>query len=623
MKQFKAESKKVLDLMINSIYTNREIFLRELLSNASDAEDKLYYKSLKENLGLTQGSFNIKLEVNKKDKTISITDNGIGMTKDELETFLGTIAKSDSEQFNEEIKDKEVNVIGRFGVGFYSAFMIAKKINVISKKYGSDEAYIWSSSGIDGYTIKESKKDSYGTQIILYLKDDTTEVTYSNYLEEYEIRSLVKKYSNYIKYPINMDIEKEKEIKSDLEVEEGKEKEPVYEKFIETETLNSMTPIWTKKKKDITDEEFNEYYKSEFHQYENPISTIFSKVEGNLEYTALLYIPSKAPYNLYYKNFEKGLKLYSNNILIMDKCKELLPDYFAFTEGIVSCDLDLNISRETVQTNYELKKIAQSIEKKIKSELETLLKDKRSEYEEFYKNCGLRFKYSIYESYGSAAANLQDLLLYKSLKDDKLITLKEYKENIKENQKQIYYVSSTTSDSAKAIPQTGYLLDSGYDVLLFSDDIDEFVIQMLGKVDDLEFKNITTGSLGLEELKTNDSDKELVNYLKEQLKGKVDNVKLSGELKKYPVALTSDGNLTIEMEKLINKLPNSEKVNASKILEINYNHSIYQKLLELYVNDKDKLNEYASILLDFSKLIAGLDIEDKASLVIKVSELLS
>jgi molecular chaperone HtpG len=614
MKQFKAESKKILDLMINSIYTNKEVFLRELISNASDAIDKLYFKSLQENLGLNFDSFSIHLDHDSKKKTITITDNGIGMNKEELEQYLGVIAKSDSESFKEANKEKEdVNIIGRFGVGFYSSFMIAKKVIVLSKKYGEDMAYEWSSNGIEGYNTKETNKDSHGTTIILTLKDDKEEENYSKYCSEYELKDLVKKYSNYVRYPIIMSVEK-KELDSD-----GKETKNTYSV---DETINSMTPIWNKKKNELSEEEINSYYDDEFHDSEKPISSIFISLEGSVDYKAVLFIPRKAPYDYYYKSFEKGLKLYSSNVLIMDKCKDLLPDHYSMVRGVVSSDLNLNISREVIQQTSELSKIAKSIEKKIKAELLNLLKEKREDYEVFFDSFGRRIKYSIWESYGMLSEELKDLLIFKSVKTDKYVSLEEYVKSMKEEDKYIYFARSNSIASAKLIPQVDYLLKKEVDILLFNYEVDEFLTKIMSKYMDKEFKSVTSGAINEEKIEYNDEEKQVLDYIKEKLGSNIEAANFSNTIGDFPVTFTSSGPISVEMEKTINQGPKEEAVSANKNLEINKEHKIHDILLSLNKEDKSKLDEVIDVLYNLARLNAGLEVDNIQEVIKKIANLI-
>ncbi len=624
-KEFKAESKRLLEMMINSIYTHKEIFLRELISNASDAMDKLYFKSMSENTGITRSDMAIKLEVNKDDRKLIITDNGIGMTKDELENNLGTIAKSGSLAFkNENEKTEDVNIIGQFGVGFYSAFMVAKKVTVISKAYGADTAYMWESEGVDGYTISEAQKDDHGTQIILEIKDNAEEENYDEFLTPYKIKQLVKKYSDYIRYPIKMDMEHEK-------LKEGSKDE--YETEIVTETLNSMTPIWKKSKSELKDEEYNQFYKDKFYDFEDPLVHIHTRTEGTATYTALLYIPAKAPYDYYSKNFEKGLQLYSSGVLIMDKCADLLPDYFSFVRGLVdSEDLSLNISREMLQHDRQLKLIAKSLEKSIRNELKKLQKNDREKYEKFFDAFGTQLKYGIYESFGANKESLQDLLMFKSSFGG-YVTLEEYVSRMKDEQKYIYFASGSSIARIEALPQTEMVRDKGYEILYFTDHVDEFTMQMMHDFNGKEFKSVSADDLGLEtdaekeEIKKAEEDnKGLFDLMTEKLGGKVKAVKLSQRLKTHPVCITSEGMLSVEMEKVLSAMPDEQAHNAKaeKILEINASHPIFEKLKKLYAEDnKDKVAEYADILYSQALLIEGMPIENPVDFTNKLCEIMA
>ena len=624
-KEFKAESKRLLEMMINSIYTHKEIFLRELISNASDAMDKLYFKSMSENTGITRSDMAIKLEVNKDDRKLIITDNGIGMTREELENNLGTIAKSGSLAFkNENEKTDDVNIIGQFGVGFYSAFMVAKKVTVISRAYGADTAYMWESEGVDGYTISEAQKDDHGTQIILDIKDNADEENYDEFLAPYKIKQLVKKYSDYIRYPIKMDVEHEK-------LKEGSKDE--YEKEIVTETLNSMTPIWKKSKSELTDEEYAQFYKDKFFDYDKPLAHIHTRTEGTATYTALLYIPAKAPYDYYSKNFEKGLQLYSSGVMIMDKCGDLLPDYFSFVRGLVdSEDLSLNISREMLQHDRQLKLIAKSLEKSIKNELKKLQKNDREKYEKFFDSFGTQLKYGIYESCGANKENLQDLLMFKSSFGG-YVTLEEYVSRMKDDQKYIYFASGSSIARIEALPQTEMVRDKGFEILYFTDHVDEFTMQMMHDYNGKEFKSVSADDLGLEtdeekeEIKKAEEDnKGLFDLMTEKLGGKVKAVKLSQRLKTHPVCITSEGMLSVEMEKVLSAMPDEQAHNAKaeKILEINASHPIFEKLKKLYAEDnKDKVGEYADILYSQALLIEGMPIENPVEFTNKLCEIMA
>lgn len=619
-KQFKAESKKLLDMMINSIYTHKEIFLRELISNASDAIDKLYFRSLTdETVGLNKDDFKIEIVLDKDARTITITDNGCGMTADELENNLGTIAKSGSLDFKKSMDEKsDVEIIGQFGVGFYSAFMISDKVTVLSRAFGAEEANLWVSEGAEGYTVEPAEKDTVGTVITLYLKDDTEEDKYSEFLETYRITSIVRKYSDYIRYPIVMDIETTKPV-------EGKEDE--YETVTETKTLNSMIPLWRKNKSEITPEEYESFYRDKFFDYEKPAKVIHSKVEGQATYDALLFIPKKAPYDYYTKSYEKGLQLYSNGVLIMDKCPDLLPDYFSFVKGLVdSADLSLNISREVLQHDHQLKLIAKTIEKKIKTELSNMLKKDREVYEEFYKSFGMQLKYGLYEGYGMHKEVLQDLILFVSSYEDKLTTLNEYVDRMKDGQENIYYACGETKAKIDMLPKVEAVKDKGYEILYFTDNIDEFAIQMLRTYEDKTFVNVMADSLDLdseeekEELKKENEDcKALLDKMSETLGESVNSVRFTNTLKNYPACLTSEGMLSTEMEKVLNAMPNSENVKAEIVLELNSNHPIAEKLKTL---DDDMLAKYTKLLYMQARLIGGLTVEDPAEFSRLISELM-
>ena len=626
-KEFKAESKRLLEMMINSIYTHKEIFLRELISNASDAMDKLYFKSMEENLGLTRSDMQITLAVDKDARTLTITDNGIGMTKDELENNLGTIAQSGSFEFKRDNeKTEDVDVIGQFGVGFYSAFMVAKKVTVISKAYGADKAYMWQSVGAEGYSIEDAEKDTNGTVITLEIKDNADEENYDEFLTPYKIKELVKKYSDYIRYPIKMDVEHEK-LKEGTGVDG---KEPEYEKEIVTETLNSMVPIWKKSKTELKDEDYNQFYKDKFYDYTDPLLHIHTKTEGTATYSALLYIPQNAPYDYYSKNYEKGLQLYSSGVMIMEKCSDLLPDYFSFVKGLVdSEDLSLNISREMLQHDRQLKIIAKSIEKSIKNELKKLLKNEREKYEKFFETFGSQIKYGIYEAYGMNKDELQDLLLFKT-SNGGTTTLEEYVSRMKEDQKYIYFASGSSVTRIESLPQTEQVRDKGYEILYLTDHVDEFCLQMMHDFDGKEYKSVSADDLGLdtpeekEEIKKAEEDnKSLFEFMTEKLGGKVKAGKLSQRLKSHPGCITSEGMLSVEMEKVLSAMPNGEGAKAEKILEINPNHAIFGKLKELYESDKEKAADYADILYNQALLIEGMPIENPVEFSNKVCELLA
>ncbi len=629
-KQFKAESKRLLDLMINSIYTHKEIFLRELISNASDAVDKLYYKTITEgDTGISRDDFGIRIETDRENRTLKIIDNGMGMTREELEKNLGTIAKSGSLDFKSEIDKKdEIDIIGQFGVGFYSAFMVSDKVSVLSRAYGSDEAYIWESSGADGYTITEAEKDSSGTEITLTLKEDTDDEKYSEYLDTYKIKSLITKYSDYIRYPIQMMVEKHR-LKPGCEDKKPEEQE--YETYQELETLNSMVPLWKKNKSEIKDEDYSEFYKDKFYDFTDPAKVIHTDVEGVVSYTALLFIPGQAPFNYYTKDYEKGLQLYSSGVLIMDKCPDLLPDYFSFVKGLVdSQDLSLNISREMLQHDRQLRAIAQRLEKKIKSELLSMLKTDREKYISFFKNFGLQLKYGLYDSFGANKETLKDLLMFYSSTEKALVTLSEYVSRMKHEQKYIYYASGETVEQIDRLPQTELLKEKGYEILYLTDSIDEFALQVMREFDEKQFKSVSGDDLDIEESKEEkeaaekqaEESKDMLEFMKESLDGKVSEVKLSHRLKSHPVCLTSKGGLSIEMEKVLNAMPTDEKVQAERVLEINAKHPVLEKLKKEYDTDKDKVRKYAALLYDQARLIEGLPIEDPVEFSNAVCELM-
>ena len=623
-KQFKAESKRLLDMMINSIYTHKEIFLRELISNASDAIDKLYFKSLTDtSMGVNRSDLKIDIALDKEKRTITISDNGIGMTKEELEENLGTIANSGSLAFKKENDlGDDVDIIGQFGVGFYSAFMVGKLVTVYSKAYGSNEAYKWESVGVDGYTIDKCDKEGHGTTIVITLKDNTEEENYDKYLEQWQIQSLVKKYSDYIRYPIKMDVE------HTHYTEEGKEPEV----HIENETLNSMVPIWKKNKNELTDDDYNNFYIEKFNDYEPPICHIHSRNEGVATYDALLFIPARAPFNYYSKEYEKGLQLYSSGVMIMEKCADLLPDYFSFVKGLVdSEDLSLNISREMLQHDRQLKIIAKNIERSIKNELVKMLKAKREDYENFYSSFGLQLKFGIYQSYGAAKDTLSDLLLFTSSAEKKKVTLDEYVSRMREDQKYIYYACGESVDRIEMLPQTELVKDKGYEILYCTDDVDEFVLKVMINYKDKQFKSVSDKDLDLEteeekeEIKKQAEDcKDMFEFMKSTLDGKVSDVRLSGKLKSYPVCLSSDGTVSIEMEKVLNSMPqNSEnKVTAEKALELNASHPVFETLKKLYESDKDKLAKYTKLLYCQALLIEGIGLENPTEFSNLVCELM-
>ena len=624
MKQFKAESKRLLDLMINSIYTNKEIFLRELLSNASDAIDKLYYQSLTDkSIKVNKKDLCIKIEIDKENRLLKIIDTGIGMNKEELENNLGMIAKSGSLQFKEENeKKKDVNIIGQFGVGFYSSFMVSDDVTVISKKYNEEDAYKWESTGAEGYTITKDEKDTYGTTIILKIKSDNEEYNYSDFLDTYTIETLVKKYSDYIRYPIKMNVTRR-------ELKKGSKDE--YEDVTKEETLNSMIPLWKKDKNKITEEEYNNFYQSKFYDYENPIKVIHTSVEGMTSYKAILFLPAHAPFDYYSKEYEKGLALYSNGVLIMDKCFDLLPDYFGFVKGVVdSDDLSLNISREILQQDRQLKLIASNIEKKIKSELESMLKDERDKYEKFFKEFGMQLKLGVYNDYGMHKDELKDLLLFYSSKDEKYITLKEYVSSMKDDEENIYYACGETIDKINMLPQVEKVKDKGYNILYLTEYVDEFAIKSLMEYDGKKFVNVSEENLDLdteeekEEIKKiNDENKEMLNSMKEIIGSDISDVRFTHRLKNHPVCLVSEGPVSIEMQKVLNAMPTDQSINAKIILEINSSHKIADKLKELYKSDKERFNEYTKILYSQSRLIEGLSIENPTEISNLICDLLS
>lgn len=625
-KEFKAESKRLLDMMINSIYTHKEIFLREIISNASDAIDKLYFKSLTDtSVGMKKSDFAINIAIDKENRTLTVSDNGIGMTEQDLENNLGTIANSGSFAFKKDNDlGDDVDIIGQFGVGFYSTFMVAKEVTVVTKAFGSDQAYKWTSDGVEGYTIEEcDKPDGVGTTITLKLKDDTDDEKYSTYLDQYQIQSLVKKYSDYIRFPIRMEVE------HTHYNEEGKE--PEVHKAIET--LNSMTPIWKKNKSELKDEDYNNFYMEKFGDYEPPVAHIHSKNEGVATYDALLYIPARAPFDYYSKDYEKGLQLYSSGVMIMEKCADLLPDWFSFVKGVVdSEDLSLNISRELLQQDRQLKIIAKNLEKSIKNELAKLLKNDREKYEKFYSVFGLQFKFGIYQSYGAANETLKDLLMFPSSFDGKNVTLKEYVSRMKEDQKEIYYACGETKERIEMLPQLEKIKDKGYEVLYFTQDVDEFAIKVMINYDGKPFKSISDADLDLdteeekeEAKKLDEENKDMFTFMQEAIADKVKTVRLSKKLKTHPVCLSSDGSITIEMEKVLNAMPQNDgnKVKAEKALEINPNHPIFEKLKDLYANDKDKLKDYAKLLYDQALLIEGMSIDNPVEFANLVCDLMT
>ena len=623
-KEFKAESKRLLDLMVNSIYTNREIFLRELISNGSDAIDKLYYLSLTDKkVDVNRDNLCITIDIDKEDRKLVITDTGIGMSKDELENNLGTIAESGSLNFKNQVKNENIDIIGQFGVGFYSAFMVSKKIKVESRKIGEDKAYVWKSEGADGYTIKEGKKKDYGTTITLKLKDDDDNYNYSQFLDSFKIKSLVKKYSDYIRYPIKMEIEKSK-------LKDGSKDE--YETYKEIETINSMVPLWKKNKKDVKEEEYNSFYMDKFYDYDKPLKTIHTSVEGQCNYNALLFIPSHLPMDYYTKEFEKGLALYSNGVLIMDKCSDLIPDYFGFVKGLVDTeDVSLNISREILQQNRSVQIIAKSIEKKIKKELENMLKKDRESYENFFKTFGMQIKFGVYADYGVNKDNLKDLIMFYSSTEKKLVTLDEYVSRMKENQEYIYYACGENNDKVDNMPQVELIKDKGYEILYLTEYVDEFALQALTTYDAKKFVNVSNENVDL----NNEDEKKELSKLNEESKGMFDimkdvlkdnnicDIKFTNRLKKHPVCLTTEGEVSLEMQKVLNALPNEQKINAKMVLEINKDHPIANKLNDLFKNNKEELEKYTKILYSEARLIEGLPIDNPTEISNLICDIMS
>lgn len=610
-KQFKAESKRLLEMMINSIYTHREIFLRELISNASDAIDKIYYKALTdEQMVFDKDNYYIKVKPDKANRTLTISDTGIGMTKEELENNLGVIAKSGSLAFKKENEVKDGHeIIGQFGVGFYSAFMVADSVTVISRALGSDEAYKWESKGADGYTVEPCEKETVGTDIILKIKENTEDDQYDEYLEEYRLRAIIKKYSDFIRYPIRMDV-------TGSRLKEGSENE--YEEYQEEQTINSMVPIWKKNKSELTPEDYANFYTEKRYGFDKPLKHIHLSVEGTIRYNAILFIPENIPYDYYSAEYEKGLELYSSGVLIMNKCPDLLPDYFSFVKGMVdSEDLSLNISREMLQHDRQLKLIAKNIKNKIKNQLQSMLKEEREKYEQFYKQFGRQLKYGVYSEYGSHKEELQDLLMFYSSKEKKLVTLDEYVSAMPEEQKYIYYASGESVERIEKLPQTELVAEKGYEILYFTEDIDEFAVKMLMSYKEKEFRSVSSGDLGIEsednkeqEDSLDDADKELFEHMEKLLAGKVKKVRVSKRLRSHPVCLSTDGEVTIEMEKILKSMPNNPNVQAEKILEINKNHDVFQSLKDAYANDKEKLDLYTHLLYNQALLIEGLTVED-------------
>ncbi|MCQ4923304.1 molecular chaperone HtpG [Tissierella carlieri] len=610
-KEFRAESKRLLDLMVNSIYTHKEIFLRELISNSSDAIDKIYYKALTdESISFNKDDYYIKIIADKENRTLTVSDTGIGMSKEELEENLGVIANSGSFAFKNENELKDgFDIIGQFGVGFYSAFMVADKVTVISKTFGANEGYKWESEGAEGYTIEPIEKDTVGTDIILTIKENTEDENYDEFLEEYRLRGIIKKYSDFIRYPIKMNVTKSR-------LKEGSEDE--YEQYEEEQVINSMVPIWRKNKNELTEEDYKNFYTEKHFGFDEPIKSIHLSVDGVVRYNALLFIPSQIPYDFYTKEYEKGLELYSNGVLIMNKCADLLPDYFSFVKGIVdSEDLSLNISREILQHDRQLKLIAKKIEDKIKDELTLILKNEREKYEEFFKGFGKQLKFGVYSDFGMHKEVLQDLLIFYSSKEKKMVTLEEYVSRMPEEQKYIYYAAGESVERIDRLPQTELVKDKGYEILYFTDDIDEFAIKMLMQYKEKEFKSVSSGDLGIEaDEKDKDNEKEieenkeLFSFMKESLSDKIKEIKPSKRLKNYPVCLSSEGELSIEMEKILSQMPDNQGIKADKILEINIHHHVFDTLKSAFENDKDKLKLYTNLLYNQALLIEGLPIED-------------
>ncbi|XCS10178.1 molecular chaperone HtpG [Aeribacillus pallidus] len=607
-KEFQAESKRLLEMMINSIYTKKEVFLRELISNASDAIDKIYYKALTDDsLTFQKDQYYIKVIPNKEKRTLTIVDTGIGMTKEELEENLGTIAKSGSLAFKKENELKDgYDIIGQFGVGFYAAFMVADVVTVISKALGSDQAYKWESKGADGFTIEPYEKEEVGTEIILKIKENTEDDNYDEFLDEYRLKQIIKKYSDFIRYPIKMDVKVQKP---------KNENENEFEEVVEEQTINSMVPIWRKNKSELTDEDYENFYAEKHYGFDKPLKHIHISVDGTVRYQAILYIPEKTPFNYYTAEYEKGLELYSNGVLIMNKCPDLLPDYFSFVKGMVdSEDLSLNISREMLQHDKQLKIIAKNIQNKIKRELENLLKNQREKYEKFYEAFGRQLKYGVYSDFGANKETLQDLLMFYSSKEKKLVTLQEYVSRMPEEQKYIYYATGDSYERIEKLPQTELVADKGYEILYLTEDIDEFAIKMLMTYKEKEFKSVSSGDLGISEeenkKETEKEHKELFEQMKSILGDKVKDVRASKRLKTHPVCLSTDGEITIEMEKVLNAMPNSQNIKAEKVLEINTDHVVFQTLKAAYENDQEKLKLFTNILYNQALLIEGLPVQD-------------
>ncbi len=621
--EFKSESKRLLDLMINSIYTNKDIFLRELISNASDALDKLYYRSLTDkDVKVKREDLCILLEKDEDKRTLTISDNGCGMTKEELENNLGTIAKSGTLAFKENMsKEEKTNIIGQFGVGFYSAFMVSDKITVTSKSIDSDEAYTWESEGADGYTIKKAKRKDNGTTIVLHIKEDTEENDYCKYLDEYQIKGLVKKYSDYISFPIKMEV-----THHELKDEEKHE----YEDKKEVEVLNSMVPIWKKNKSEVSDADYENFYMDKFNDFDKPLKVISSSVEGMCSYKSLLFIPSHAPYDYYTQDYEKGLSLYANGVLIMDRCAELLPDYFSFVKGVVdSEDLSLNISREVLQESHNLKLIAKNIESKIRKELEDMLKSDRENYISFFKTFGVQLKYGVYNNFGADKDKLKDLVMFYSAKEEKLVTLKEYVDNMKDEQEKIYYAAGSSIKKIDAMPNVEQVKDHDFDILYLTDYVDEFAITAIQEYEGKKFANVENEDLGLEsdeekeELKkVNEDNVDLLKHMKELI-GDVSEVKFSNKLKKHPVCLTTKGDVSIEMQKVFDAMPNDMGIKAQQVLEVNEKHPIADKLKDLYASNKEEFDKYTKILYADAKMIAGLPIDNPTEISSLICEVIA
>ncbi|MGP1411781.1 MAG: molecular chaperone HtpG [Peptoanaerobacter stomatis] len=621
--EFKAESKRLLDLMINSIYTNRDIFLRELISNASDAIDKVYYKTLAdENKNFNKEDYYIQISVDKANRTITVEDTGIGMNKSDMEDNLGIIAKSGSLQFKKdnEIKDG-FDIIGQFGVGFYSAFMVAKKVKVLSKSIDDDKAYLWESEGIDGYEISESEKSSNGTIITIYLKDNTDEEKYDEYLEEYKLRSLVKKYSDFIRYPIKMEVTKSRPKEDDKDS---------YEDYIEIETLNSMVPIWRKNKNELKEEDYINFYNEKHYGFDKPLKYIHTSADGVIRYTSIMYIPSMLPFNYYSKEFKKGLELYSNGVLIMDKCSELLPDYFGFVVGMIdSEDLSLNISRETLQHDRQLKLIAKRLNEKIKNELSNMLKNKREDYDKFYDTFSRSLKFGIYDNWGMNKDELQDLIMFKSSLDkEKYTTLEEYVSRMKDDQKEIYYATGENVEKIEKMPQTEFLLDKGFEILYFTDEVDEFAIQVLRTYKEKEFKSVSSSDINIDNTEKEKNEekakesKSMLDEMKEILKSNISDVVISNRLKSYPVCISAKGSVSVEMEKTLNAMPTDTHVKAEKVLEINPENKSFDNLKKYYEQDKDKFTKLTEVLYNQALLIEGLQVQDPIKFANNISDLL-